>query len=157
MPLNRHSIRILFAIGIAGALVAPAAAQTAPPRTTGDGNRPGGFVTVPTRPPEPLKPAPLPAPPAVPPRLLTQIVGPDDYPGALIRAGAQGRVVLLIRIAASGAPSACEVDQSSGYPALDAHSCALAMQRARFEPARNERGKAVPSFVRAPINWQIPE
>ncbi|WP_342249778.1 energy transducer TonB [Sphingomonas sp. OTU376] len=156
MPLNRHSIRILFAIGTAAAPAVPAAAQAVPPRTTGDDRKPGGFVTVPTRAPEPFKPAPLPARPAVPPRLLTAIVGPDDYPAALIAAGAQGRIVVTIQISASGEPTACEIRQSTGFPALDSHTCGLVMQRARFEPARNEQGDPVRSYVLAPITWQIP-
>lgn len=156
MPLNRRSTQILFAIGIAGVPVASAAAQTAPPRTTGDEKKLDGFVTVPIKPPERLEPVPLPARPAVPPRLLTTIVGPDDYPLALIEAGAQGHIVVTIRISPSGEPTACEIRQSTGFPALDSHTCGLVMQRARFEPARNEQGDPVPSYVFAPIIWRIP-
>lgn len=156
MPLSRPSISTLCAIGIAGALIAPAAAQIAPPRTTGDGDRPGGFVTAPMPAPSRPRPAPPPAHAPTSPRLLTEIVGPDDYPMALIQTGAQGRVGFRIRVASDGAPAACEIFETSGYPMLDAHTCALVMQRARFEPARDEQGAPVLSLVRSSVRWVIP-
>jgi|GEM_PF-6113982 len=164
MPLNPHSILILALAGLACVSIAPttAIAQTAPPRTTGDGNRPGGFVTAPTARPAGLKPAPRkrtkrPLKEPISPRLLGLAIGPEDYPVTLIRAGAQGRVVAVVQISASGQPTGCEIAQSTGYPDLDAHSCAIILQRAQFEPARDEYGDPVASSARAPINWQIPE
>ncbi|MBB4838843.1 protein TonB [Sphingomonas kyeonggiensis] len=164
MPLNRNSILISAIAGLACALIAPAvaSAQTAPPRTTGDANRPGGFVTAPTaRPAVPMpaarKRAKRPLKEPISPRLLGLAIGPDDYPVSLIRAGAQGRVIAVVQISASGQATGCEIAQSTGYPDLDAHSCAIILQRAQFEPARDEYGDPVASSVRAPINWQIPE
>lgn len=159
--MKRRSILIPRAAAIAFALIAPvaAAAQTTatpPPRTTGDGNRPGGFVTVPTvTPVAPLKRAEITVAP-VPPRLLTTIVGPDDYPAAAIAAGQQGRVVVRISISDTGKSTGCETVSSSGSAILDQTTCALVMERAWFEPARDEHGYAVPSAVNAPITWRIP-
>lgn len=164
MPLSPHSILIPALAGFACVLIAPAtaSAQTAPPRTTGDGNRPGGFVTAPTTRPAVPRPAPRkrtkrPLKEPISPRLLGLAIGPDDYPPALIRAGVQGRVVAVVRISASGQPTGCEIAQSTGYPDLDAHSCAIILQRAQFEPARDEYGDPVAGSVQAPISWRIPE
>ncbi len=157
MSLTAHSTQLARILAILGALtVTGVAAQTAPPRTTGDGNRPGGFVTAPLPAPSRPKPIPKPLRAATPPKLLTALVGPEDYPIQLIREGAQGRVGFQVRVSPDGAPLQCEIYQSSGYPMLDAHSCTLVMQRARFEPARDEKGDAVRSQVRLMVAWVIP-
>ena len=136
----------------------PPRTAPAPPTTTNMGNRPGGFVTVPTSPPAPLKPLsrPAAAKAAQPPRLLTTgLIQPNDYPVASMRAEEEGPVVITVTVTASGAPSACRVVASSGFAGLDAATCPLVMQRARFEPARDAAGRAVPGEYTTRIAWLL--
>lgn len=138
----------------------PPRTAPAPPVTTNMGNRPGGFVTVPTSPPAPLKSLARTLPAAAkavqPPRLLTPgLIQPGDYPVASMRAGEEGQVGVTVTVTASGAPSACRVIESSGFAGLDQATCPLVVQRARFEPARNAAGRAVPGEYSTRIAWLL--
>jgi len=121
-------------------------------------------VPPPMRHPAPLAPPPPPPPP--PPRSrivparplvpLASIVSTNDYPRAALRAEAQGRVGVRLRISRRGRVSACTVTASSGHPLLDARTCRIFTERARFVPARNDRGRTVGDMVNAGVVWRIP-
>ena len=57
----------------------------------------------------------------------------------------------------SGAVAGCTVTGSSGSALLDRTTCDLLRARARFEPARGRRGRAVASTWTSHIRWRIPE
>ncbi len=61
-------------------------------------------------------------------------------------AGQLDSVLFRIDVGKDGAPFGCHVARSYGNPALAERSCALLLQRARFNPALDASGKPVASF-----------
>ncbi|MEA3031578.1 MAG: hypothetical protein QOJ53_551 [Sphingomonadales bacterium] len=71
---------------------------------------------------------------AQPSRTIT--ISPNDYPDE-VRPGEDGlRVRVRYELGTDGRFVACEVTRSSGQPAIDAASCRLLQERARFRPER---------------------
>jgi protein TonB len=50
----------------------------------------------------------------------------------------------------------CTVTSSSGSPALDSTTCKLMRQRAKFTPAKNNRGEPTGDTVTNAIRWVLP-
>jgi protein TonB len=50
----------------------------------------------------------------------------------------------------------CTVTGSSGSSALDATTCRLMRQRAKFTPAKNNRGELTSDTVTSAIRWVLP-
>jgi protein TonB len=128
--------------------------------------------TVPTPPPvyipTPTAPPPSPpAPPAPPPPRVSQAAGlrgnpanffgPDAYPPAAQRAGAQGRVVARLTVGTDGRVSDCSVTSSSGNDDLDSTTCRIARNRVRFTPARDDSGQPMTSTYTLPVRWVLPQ
>ncbi|WP_448664851.1 energy transducer TonB [Sphingomonas sp. CJ20] len=80
----------------------------------------------------------------------------DDYPAGAIRAGQQGVVGFRLSIGTDGRPKGCEVTTTSGVPLLDAQSCRLLVARARFQPARDAQGRAIPATYSSRFRWELP-
>ncbi len=80
----------------------------------------------------------------------------DDYPVMALREEAQGRTVSRLRVEADGRVTACHVAISSRNTVLDARSCRLLQDRARFQPARDANGAPVATVVVRSINWMLP-
>ena len=75
------------------------------------------------------------------------------YPSASRRLGEEGKVILLVRVGVDGRVVGASVDQSSGFPRLDA-AAVEAVTRWRFVPAR--RGdEPVDSSVIVPITFAL--
>jgi TonB family protein len=85
--------------------------------------------------------------------LITQ----DDYPPVSIRLGEHGAVGFSVTVSAAGMPTRCDIIASSGFPNLDSQTCALVLQRARFEPARTASGQAVSATFQQKVRWTLPE
>jgi len=81
----------------------------------------------------------------------------DAYPADAIRAGEQGRTLALLHIDATGLPEGCDISVSSGSTSLDRTTCALLIKGARFHPARDANGVAVPGDYSVPVRWVLPE
>lgn len=79
-----------------------------------------------------------------------------DYPLAAIRANEQGIVSFRLDIDQQGRVTGCTITASSGSSTLDVTTCRLLMRRGRFEPARDERGRAVASSFSSRFRWVIP-
>ncbi len=75
----------------------------------------------------------------------------DFPPGALARKE-QGLVLLTAKLLPNGALSRVDVDQSSGFPDLDAK--ALEIAKARFHPAAESR--AIPVSLSILLVWTLP-
>ena len=88
---------------------------------------------------------------------LAQYFSNDDYPVEALRRGAQGTVAFRLDIDASGTPTACTIEQSSGDAALDQATCDIVRTRARFRPARDAQGRPVPDTHSARVTWRIDE
>lgn len=93
--------------------------------------------------------------PARPLRDLNAYV--DDYPASAIRAGEQGTVRFTLDISADGRVTRCSIVESSGSPLLDATTCRTLRARARFTPARDAAGNAVPDTIASSIRWSLPD
>lgn len=91
------------------------------------------------------------------PRLLNlhEVVGPDDYPQISLQQEQQGTVTILLKVNRTGLVSSCKVTKSSGHAPLDEQTCALYRARARFEPARDRRGRAIDWDYQQRVTWKL--
>ena len=78
-----------------------------------------------------------------------------NYPQESLAAGEQGAVRYRVKIGSNGRPKECEVTQSSGYERLDMATCRMLMNRARFTPVRDGRGKARRSVYNGRVVWRL--
>lgn len=77
---------------------------------------------------------------AQPPRTIN--ISPHDYPGDVEPGERSLRVQVRYALGPDGRFAVCEVTRSSGRPSLDAASCRLLRERARFRPERRSmRGR----------------
>jgi TonB family protein len=118
-----------------------------------------------------LAPPPIPAPsdgagaPGAPgepsaarPRAnLSSYFSADDYPASAARNNEQGRTAFNLDVDANGRVTACIIRESSGSAALDAATCRIIRSRARYTPARDPNGKAIPGQDRGTVTWQLPK
>jgi TonB family protein len=88
---------------------------------------------------------------------LVSYVRPADYPAEAQIAGQSGRVEFEIDVSPEGRVVNCRVMRSDAGDMLNLRTCHIMLIRARFEPARDAQGRAVPDTVRSSINWIIPE
>ncbi|MEA3029289.1 MAG: hypothetical protein QOG13_614 [Sphingomonadales bacterium] len=88
---------------------------------------------------------------------LAQYLSDADYPPEAIRNGEHGIVGIRLEVGADGVVTACRVTAPSGSPSLDAASCRVMTERARFTPARNAAGQAVADSVASRIRWVLPD
>jgi len=79
-----------------------------------------------------------------------------DYPELALREHRSGSTEYTLVVSSGGRPQACEVTESSGSGDLDMVTCAVAMRRGNFEPARNAQGSTIVSLFHGRINWSIP-
>lgn len=87
---------------------------------------------------------------------LVGLFSSDDYPSEALRAGETGTVHVLLTIDTSGRVSDCHVKLSSLSPSLDAATCRVLSERARFEPAHDRAGRPVADNYSQRITWKIP-
>ena len=88
---------------------------------------------------------------------LSGSIGPDDYPPAAMRAGAQGVTAVTFDIGPDGRVHDCGISVSSGSVMLDNQSCALLTERFTYKPARGANGKFATETRTQRIKWQFPE
>lgn len=83
------------------------------------------------------------------------LVTAADFPSDAAAAGASGSVHFLLTVGANGRSTSCRILQSAGHPSLDKRTSQLAMNRARFEPARDSSGKSVEAPWIGRITWVV--
>jgi TonB family protein len=88
---------------------------------------------------------------------LVTLFSDADYPASAVRNREQGAVAFRLKVGADGRPAGCSVTSSSGSTILDTTTCALLMERARFEPARDGRGRATADEFHGRIIWRLPD
>ncbi len=152
---------ILEIVGPAGALierldlsgVAPALARLAPclAHATLENFPP---VAPPPPPPPPQSGQVGPVGPQAP---LASLFSSADYPPSALRAREQGTVGFRVDVGEDGRIAACTVTASSGSAALDSTTCRLIIMRARFRPARDNRGRPTTDSYNGRITWRLPE
>lgn len=87
---------------------------------------------------------------------LPSLFSNEDYPVAALRYDQQGTVGVTLDVGVDGRVTGCTVAISSGHPALDASTCRLLRNRARFAPATDARGTAIAGTTAARIRWALP-
>lgn len=87
---------------------------------------------------------------------LASLFSDEDYPASARAARESGRVEFTLGIGISGRVESCVIQRSSGSAALDSATCRLIRARARFVPARDASGNAVPSETQGHILWRLP-
>ncbi|MBC2665126.1 TonB family protein [Novosphingobium flavum] len=87
------------------------------------------------------------------PRQIRGNLSYGDLPQGLVASGQEAAVAVRYTVNPDGTASNCRIDESSGFPALDATACRLIEQRFRFRPARDRAGKAVSSTVAEEHVW----
>ena len=76
------------------------------------------------------------------------------YPPEALDKNQQGTVHAESLIGTDGVPKECRIVESSGHTELDAGTCKLFLQM-RFEPARDENGKPIPSHFDSKVTWRF--
>jgi protein TonB len=102
---------------------------------------------------------PPPAPPGPPPPPTDwpfNLFSSDDYPPRAMRGDEEGRVGYHLEIGPNGRVSRCTISRSSGSAALDERTCRIVSVRARFTPARDSAGNAVPDTRDGEVTWRLP-
>jgi len=84
-------------------------------------------------------------------------VSPNDYPPTDLRLGHSGVTRFRLAIGIDGRVRQCTVTGSSGWPGLDAATCAKLTARARFDPATDNTGARVEGSFSSSVRWQIPD
>ncbi len=78
----------------------------------------------------------------------------EDYPVGMILDGKRAIVSVRLNVDATGAPTACHIQQSTGPKLFDDTVCRALMRRARFEPALDADGKPFASVVRQGVTFR---
>lgn len=86
---------------------------------------------------------------------LSGLLSADDYPDSALYFGDQGSVKVALLVDERGLVADCTVVDTSSVAALDAQTCALIKQRARFKPAQGDDGKPAKSATTATITWRM--
>jgi len=153
-------VRLIDAVTASVLMLAMAAflhsdAQASLPKTEQDVPVPTPLAVMPQRPAPALPPVPkVRAKPAGNPG---EWVESEDYPVSALQFGAQGVVGFRLYIDETGKVTDCWITSSSGVQILDDGACALMLERARFDPARNRKGQAVRDIFETKFAWRIPE
>lgn len=87
---------------------------------------------------------------------LASYVSDEDYPSNAARNEEQGTTRFRLAVGPDGKVKECAVTGSSGSSALDSTTCRLMKQRARFTPAKNNRGEPTSDTVSNAIRWVLP-
>ena len=87
---------------------------------------------------------------------LASYVSDEDYPSNAVRNEEQGTTRFRLAVGPDGKVKDCTVTSSSGSSALDSTTCRLMKQRARFTPAKDNRGEFTSDTVTNAIRWVLP-
>lgn len=125
---------------------------------TGSGETGGdeviGEVIFPPQPPTP----PLFTPRRAKPRSNeASWVTDNDYPTNDVRLEHEGLTRVRLGVGINGRVTDCTVTASSGWPGLDAATCAKLTNRARFEPASDQTGAKIEGSYNTAVRWRLPE
>lgn len=80
-----------------------------------------------------------------------------DYPRKALVRRQTGTTTMLLLVGLEGTVERCAVANSSGSVTLDNQSCSLFIANAKFDPARDRRGRAVASVFQQRLSWRLQE
>ncbi|MFB0613234.1 TonB family protein [Aurantiacibacter poecillastricola] len=84
-------------------------------------------------------------------------ISTDDYARSDLVREREGTAGYRLVIGSDGKVDACEITRSSGHATLDRNTCRLIESRARFDPAKNDRGETTVGTYTGSVTWRIPE
>ena len=90
-----------------------------------------------------------------PPQRIRGDMRDAPYPPGAAEAGIGGTVSVRYYVEIDGRVSDCDVTRSSGNAELDAATCGFIVRRFRFRPARDGRGRPVPSAIIENHSWEV--
>jgi protein TonB len=93
----------------------------------------------------------------VPPRRVGGRIRDSDYPLAAGEEGVGGTVGVRFVVEVDGRVPSCEVTRSSGSRLLDDTTCRLIVQRFRYRPAQDARGRPFRSVIVQNETWVVRE
>lgn len=67
----------------------------------------------------------------------------------------QARTQISFEVNEAGRIENCVVTQGSGHPNLDAKACAIAVDKARYVPAKGVNGKPIRTAKTLKVTWRI--
>ena len=106
-------------------------------------------------PPQPQTPKP---PRTFPSKAILKGIGGlisfEDYPPAALRNNESGIVYFSMVVGLDGLPKSCSVTESSGSTILDSETCRIAMRRARFDPALDDKGTPIEGSYSTKVGWK---
>ena len=79
-----------------------------------------------------------------------------DYPSAALAQRRDGVVGIQYTVGPSGRVSRCRINLTSGWPDLDATTCAAVLKRGRFQPKRDDAGNPVSDTRQLRYRWALP-
>ena len=85
-----------------------------------------------------------------------QWVVPADYPLNMLSAGQPAIIEFRLSVGADGKATSCHIQSTTRPKEFDAAVCKSVMRRAQFVPALDRDGKALASFYRNRVRFQIP-
>ena len=80
---------------------------------------------------------------------------PTGYPPRALREERQGTVALTVTLTPDGRSTDCVVTQSSGHPDLDRAACKELTEKARVDPALDNRGEPVSAQFSTKIAFKV--
>lgn len=83
-------------------------------------------------------------------------VVPQDYPPDSLLNRQGGIAAFTLDVDRTGKPIDCTITKTSGHTSLDTRTCELVLERARFKPARDSKGKAVAGTYSNRVRWVVP-
>jgi Gram-negative bacterial TonB protein C-terminal len=84
---------------------------------------------------------------------IEQLITNNDYPAQAISEGKGGATGVSLLIDENDTLKDCLVEQHSGVASIDAQTCAIITQRAKFKSARDKAGKPVKSLISLRFRW----
>jgi TonB family protein len=87
---------------------------------------------------------------------LARYFSASDYPDVAVMNREGGSVQFALLVDPAGKVADCVVTESSKIPVLDAQSCNVLLERARFTPAVALDGKPARDAVVGRVTWRIP-
>lgn len=79
----------------------------------------------------------------------------QNYPAHLLRSGTEGRLEIMLTVNARGRPTNCTIAAATRPQAFDDTVCLLLLQNAKFEPARDESGRAIAALYATRVTFRL--
>jgi protein TonB len=84
---------------------------------------------------------------------LRKLFDSGDYPAQALSEGDSGITRIVALIDQKGGVAECMVDETSGIATLDAMTCIIVKERAKFVPAVGQDGKPARSATTTRVRW----